>query len=73
VAPDGRRGRATVLAPYAGLEVVVRRAVSESAAIGVDAGCDLALVHHRLMIDDETVVDLGRARLHVGVSLTVSL
>lgn len=70
---DGRRGEATVWAPYVGVGLAVRRAISESAAVGVEVGGDLALVHHELVIDGEPVVDLGRGRLDVGLSLTVAL
>lgn len=70
---DGRRGAATVLAPYGGLELGARRRISASAWAGAVAGCDLAMIHHVFRIDAETIVDVGRARLHVGLSLTVSL
>jgi hypothetical protein len=69
---DGRRGEATVLAPYGGVEVGARRGISESAQVGLAVGCDLAAIHHEFLIDSETILDIGRARLHVGVSLTVS-
>ncbi|MBX3158689.1 MAG: hypothetical protein KF773_22160 [Deltaproteobacteria bacterium] len=70
---DGRAGRATLFAPYAGLEVGVRREISEAAALGVVAGGEVAWRHHELAVDDRVVVDVGRARLHVGVMLTVGL
>jgi hypothetical protein len=70
---DGRHGDARVFAPYAGLDVGVRRAVSESAWLGLVTGAEAALIHNELVIDGETIVDLGRIRLHVGVSLTISL
>lgn len=70
---DGRRGGATVLAPYGGLELGARYRLSEPAWVGLTGGCDLAMIHHELLIDDETILDLGRARLHVGLSLTVYL
>ena len=70
---DGRHGEARVLAPYVGLELGVRRAISEAVWVGLVAGGDVALIHHELLIDGETVVDLGRVRLHVGISLTMSL
>jgi len=70
---DGRHGDATVLAPYVGLEAGIGRAVSDTVSLGVVAGCDVALIHHELVIDGATIVDLGRLRLHVGISLTVAL
>jgi hypothetical protein len=70
---DGRRGEATVGAPYAGVELGLRRAVSEALWLGIATGCDVALIRNTLLIDRETIVDLGRIRLHVGVSLTMSL
>jgi hypothetical protein len=70
---DRRRGEATVLAPYIGLEVGARRAISESAWVGLTIGGELATIHHEFLIDNETILDLGRARLHVGLSLAVSL
>lgn len=73
VTRDDRRGDAWVIAPYAGLEAGLRRALSETLRLGVVAGAEAALVHHELQIDGETVVDLGRVRVHVGLSLTMSL
>jgi hypothetical protein len=70
---DGRQGEAVVFAPYGGLEAGVRHAISESASVGLVTGCDVALIHNELLIDQVTVVDLGRFRLHVGFALTVSL
>ena len=70
---DGRRGGATVQAPYAGVEVGARRGFSEAAQVGLVAGFEVAMIHHEFLIDRETVLDLGRARLHVGLSLTVAL
>jgi hypothetical protein len=70
---DGRRGEATVLAPYGGLELGARAAISDAAWLGIAGGCDLAMIHHEFLVDGETILDLGRARLHVGLSLTVSL
>ncbi len=69
---DGRHGTTTVLAPYAGLEVGARRTIS-NVRFGVVVGCDLALIHREFVIDDQTIVDLGRARLHVGLTMTVAL
>jgi hypothetical protein len=73
VADDGRRGAATVLAPYSGLEAGVRLPISDTLRLGVVTGLEVAWIHHELQIDRETVVDLGRIRLHVGISLTMSL
>lgn len=70
---DGRRGEATVLAPYGGLELGARAGISDAAWLGIAGGCDLAMIHHEFLVDGETILDLGRARLHVGLSLTVSL
>jgi hypothetical protein len=70
---DGRRGEATVLAPYIGLEVGARREISGSAWVGLTVGGELATIHHEFLIDDETILDLGRARFQVGLSLAVSL
>jgi hypothetical protein len=73
VSTDGRRGRVTVFAPYAGFEVGAFRHVVSNVAFGLVGGCDFALIRRTLVIDDDTVVDLGAARVHVGLSLTVSL
>lgn len=73
VAGDDRRGEAWLFAPYAGLEAGIRHAFSETLRLGIVAGVEAALIHHRLQIDGETIVDLGRVRLHVGISLTMSL
>lgn len=70
---DGRSGQATVLAPYAGMELGIRCRIAEAAWVGLTGGGDLAMIHHEFLIDRETILDLGRARLHVGLSLTVSL
>lgn len=70
---DGRSGKATVFAPYAGVEAGVRRPVSETLQVGLVMGADFALIRHEFLIDQETIVDLGRVRLHVGLSLTISL
>ena len=72
VSRDGRAGDAIVLAPYAGVELGVRRAVA-NVRFGIVAGCDFALIHRELVIDNVTIVDLGTVRVHVGLSLTVSL
>ena len=72
VSNDGRRGKVTVFAPYAGIEVGVRRAVS-NVRFGFVLGGDFALIHRELAIDSSTVVDLGKGRLHVGLTMTVSL
>ena len=68
---DGRRGSATVLAPYAGTELGIRRALATSAWVGMVAGLEIAAERNTFLVDDETVVDLGRGRLHVGLTLTV--
>jgi hypothetical protein len=70
---DGRRGDVTVFAPYTGVELGVRRTIAASAQVGVVGGCDFASIHREFLIDGETVVDVGRIRLHVGLSLTVRL
>lgn len=70
---DGRRGDAVVFAPYAGAEAGVRRRVAEHLQLGLAIGSEVALIHHRLTIDNQTVVDIGLVRLHVGVSLTMAL
>ena len=70
---DGRHGDTTVFAPYLGIEGGIRRRVADTLQVGLVMGSDFALVHHEFLIDGKTVVDLGRVRLHVGVSLTVSL
>ena len=70
---DGRRGEVTLVMPYVGLEAGARRAVSDAVSLGVAIGCDVALIHRELVIDDATLVDLGRARLHVGILLLLSL
>lgn len=72
VSTDGRRGEAIVFAPYAGLELGLQRVIGNMRA-GVLAGCDLALIHRELVIDEQTIVDLGTFRLHVGLALTVAL
>jgi hypothetical protein len=73
VANDGRRGAATVFAPYTGLEAGARLGVSDTLQLGLVTGAEVALIHHELLIDREAIVDLGRLRLHVGVALTMSL
>ncbi|MGN6104487.1 MAG: hypothetical protein ACTHU0_05230 [Kofleriaceae bacterium] len=70
---DGRHGRATVLAPHVGAELGVRTRLSETAWLGVVGGGERALIHHELEIDGETVIDAGRQRFHVGLTLTVPL
>jgi hypothetical protein len=70
---DGRHGTATVYSPYVGLEVGARFALSRAAAVGLVVGGDAAFVRQRLTVDDETVIDLGRFRVGVGVVLRVSL
>ncbi len=70
---DGRRGEATLGAPYVGGEAGLRVPISDVLAAGASVGADYALIRHKLLIDNETIVDLGRFRLHVGVALTVTL
>jgi hypothetical protein len=70
---DGRRGAARVVVPHLGAEAGARRAVSEHLWLGLAIGCDVALIHRELVVDEETIVDVGLVRLGVGVSLTVSL
>lgn len=70
---DGRHGEVTVLTPYLGVEAGVRRAISETVSLGVAIGCDVAMIHRELVIDDATIVDVGRARVHVGAVLLLSL
>lgn len=70
---DGRRGEATLGAPYLGGEVGLRVPITDLLAVGGSVGADYALIRHKLLIDNETIVDLGRFRLHVGVALTVAL
>jgi hypothetical protein len=70
---DGRHGQVTVLTPYVGVEAGVQRAISETVSLGVAIGCDVALIHRELVIDDATIVDVGRARMHVGAVLLLSL
>lgn len=72
VAGDGRRGRTTVFAPAAGASIGVRRIIS-NVRFGASVGCDFALIHRELVIDDTAVVDLGVVRLQVGLAMTVSL
>jgi hypothetical protein len=36
-------------------------------------GGDIALIHRELAIDSSSVVDLGKGRLHVGLTMSVSL
>ena len=72
VSDDGRRGTATVFAPYPGIEVGVRHAVA-NVGFGVVGGCDVALIRRELIIDNKTIVDFGALRLHVGLALTVAL
>jgi hypothetical protein len=69
---DGRSGEETVLAPYTGIELGVRRRIGEAAWVGITGGVDLAMIHHEFLIDREVILDLGRARMHVGLSLTVA-
>lgn len=70
---DGRRGGATVLAPYVGAELGVRRSLTPAAWAGLVVGAEVAAIHQEFLIDDETIADLGRIRLHVGMSLTIGL
>jgi hypothetical protein len=70
---DGRRGRATVLSPYAGAEVGVRRALAPAVWAGLVAGAEVAAIHQEFLVDEEVIADLGQLRLHVGLSLTVGL
>lgn len=70
---DGRHGEVTVLTPYVGVEGRLQRAISETVSLGVAIGCDVALIHRALVIDDATIVDVGRARVHVGAMLLLSL
>lgn len=70
---DGRTGHTTLFAPTSGLQLGVRYWASEAAAVGLAAGAEVALYRHLLVIDDETVADLRRIRLQVGLTLTVSL
>lgn len=70
---DGRRGDATLGAPYLGGEAGLRIPITDILAIGGSVGADYALIRHKLLIDNETVVDLGRFRLHVGAMLEVTL
>jgi hypothetical protein len=70
---DGRRGGVTVASPYAGVELGVRRALAPSVWAGCVAGAEISAIHQEFFIDDESVADLGRLRLHVGLSLTVGL
>jgi hypothetical protein len=72
VSDDGRRGRATVFAPYVGVEVGVGRAIANVRFAAI-VGYDFALIRRELVIDDETIVDLGAMRFHVGLAMTVSL
>jgi hypothetical protein len=73
VSNDGRRGGARVISPQAGFELGIRRAVSGPVRAGLLIGCDVALIHHELAVDDETVIDAGWMRVHVSASLTVAL
>jgi hypothetical protein len=70
---DGRRGEAILGAPYVGGEAGLRVPITDILAVGASAGADYALIRHKLSIDNETVVDLGRFRLHVGAMLEVTL
>jgi hypothetical protein len=70
---DGRAGEATVYAPYLGLDLGVRRRLSDSIWVGGLAGVEVAMIHHEFLVDAETVIDLGRARLHVGVMFAIGL
>ncbi|MFN0245365.1 MAG: hypothetical protein ACKV2T_00570 [Kofleriaceae bacterium] len=70
---DGRQGEATLVAPYASIEVGARRLISSSAWLGLVGGVDVATIRHELQVDGQTVVDLGRVRLHVGLVLMVGL
>jgi hypothetical protein len=70
---DGRRGAATELAPYVGIEVGIRRSLAPAVWVGVAAGAEVAGIHQEFLVDDEVVADLGRGRLHVGLALTVGL
>lgn len=70
---DGRRGSVTLFAPAAGLEAGVRFQLTPALRMGALAGADVALIRRRLLIDAETIVDLGRARFHVGAVLHISL
>lgn len=70
---DGRRGGATELSPYAGAEIGVRRTLAPAVWAGVVAGAEVAAIHQEFLVDAETIADLGRIRLHVGLTLTVGL
>lgn len=70
---DGRRGHARLVAPHAGVEAGIRYAVSDRLWLGVVIGGDVALIHHELLVDDETIVDVGQIRAHVGAGFTMSL
>lgn len=72
IAEDGRHGRTSVFAPAAGAAIGARWIV-KNVRFGASVGCDFALIHRELVIDDNTVVDLGVVRLHVGLAMTVSL
>jgi len=62
-----------VLAPYAGIEAGARRRFADHLQLGLVIGSDIALIHRTLTIDGTPVVDLGLARLHVGIALTMAL
>jgi hypothetical protein len=70
---DGRRGSATLYSAYGGLEVGARVLLSRAASVGLVLGGDSAFVRHRLAVDEETVIDLGRFRGGVGAFLRVTL
>lgn len=72
VSADGRRGTSHLVAPLAGVEVGVRRAMSDTLSLGVVITGEVALIRHELAIDGQTVVDLGRFRVHVGACLVIS-
>lgn len=70
---DGRQGRATEVVPYGGVELGLRRALARNLGAGLIAGAEVPAIHQEFLVDDERVVDLGRLRLHVGLTLTVGL
>lgn len=72
-ATDGRHGSATVYSAYGGLEVGARVALSHTAWVGLALGGDTAFVRHRLRVDGESVIDLGRFRAGAGLVLRVVL
>jgi hypothetical protein len=73
VSRDGRQGQTALVVPNVGADAAVRAPVSDAIHLGVVVGTDYALIRNRLEIDGETAVDIGRLRIHVGFSLTLSL